>query len=54
MAEHLTPRNVAPWDEVRDRLNQKLKGWKEYFGLGVRGKRSRCLTSTLKNEYGIS
>jgi hypothetical protein len=33
-AEHLTPRNVAPWDEVRDRLNQKLKGWKEYVGLG--------------------
>ena len=34
VAEHLRPSNVAPWEEVRDRLNQKLKGWKEYFGLG--------------------
>jgi len=34
VGEHLTPNNVAPWEEVRDRLNQKLKGWKAYFGLG--------------------
>ena len=34
VAEHLRPSNVAAWEEVRDRLNQKLKGWKEYFGLG--------------------
>jgi RNA-directed DNA polymerase len=34
VAEHLRPSNVAPWEEVRDRLNQKLKGWKAYFGLG--------------------
>ena len=34
VAEHLAPSNVAPWEEVRDRLNQKLKGWKAYFGLG--------------------
>jgi RNA-directed DNA polymerase len=32
--EHLAPSNVAPWEEVRDRLNQKLKGWKAYFSLG--------------------
>jgi RNA-directed DNA polymerase len=32
--EHLAPNNVAPWEEVRDRLNRKLKGWKAYFGLG--------------------
>ena len=25
---------MAPWEEVRDRLNQKLKGWKAYFKLG--------------------
>jgi hypothetical protein len=24
------PNNVALWDEVRDRLNQKLKGWKNF------------------------
>ena len=32
--EHLRPSNVAPWEKVRDQLNQKLKGWKAYFGLG--------------------
>jgi len=32
--EHLAPNHVAPWEEVRDRLNQKLKGWKAYFRLG--------------------
>jgi RNA-directed DNA polymerase len=25
---------ITPWDEVRDHLNQKLRGWKAYFGLG--------------------
>ena len=34
VSEHLSPANTAPWEEVRDRLNQKLRGWKEYFGLG--------------------
>ena len=34
VAECLRPCNVAPWKEVRDRLNQQLRGWKEYFGLG--------------------
>jgi RNA-directed DNA polymerase len=34
VGEHLGTHNVAPWEEVRDRLNQKLKGWKAYFGLG--------------------
>jgi RNA-directed DNA polymerase len=34
VGEHLSPGNQAPWEEVRDRLNQKLQGWKAYFGLG--------------------
>jgi RNA-directed DNA polymerase len=34
VGEHLKPCNMAPWEEVRDRLNQKLRGWKAYFGLG--------------------
>jgi len=34
VGEHLKPSNTAPWEEVRDQLNQKLKGWKAYFGLG--------------------
>jgi RNA-directed DNA polymerase len=34
VGEHLKPNNVGPWEEVRDRLNQKLRGWKAYFGFG--------------------
>ena len=34
VSEHLKPQNVTPWSQVRDRLNQKLKGWKTYFKLG--------------------
>ena len=34
VGEHLKPCNGAPWEEVRDQLNQKLRGWKAYFGLG--------------------
>ena len=34
VGEHLKPSNVGPWEEVRDRLNQKLRGWKAYFGFG--------------------
>jgi RNA-directed DNA polymerase len=32
--EHLGRRNTEPWGEVRNRLNQKLSGWKQYFHLG--------------------
>jgi RNA-directed DNA polymerase len=32
--QHLSRGNTEPWEEVRDRLNQKLKGWKQYFELG--------------------
>jgi len=34
VGEHLKPGNVAPWEDVRDGLNRKLRGWKAYFGLG--------------------
>jgi RNA-directed DNA polymerase len=34
VGELLKPCNGAPWDEVRDQLNQKLRGWKAYFGVG--------------------
>jgi RNA-directed DNA polymerase len=30
---HLGRGNMAPWEEVRDRLNQKLRGWAQYFQL---------------------
>ena len=32
----LVPQNVAPWTEVRDRLNRVLRGWSNYFGYGTR------------------
>ena len=28
--------NVAPWQEVRDRLNRLLQGWSNYFSYGTR------------------
>jgi len=31
--EHLGRNNTQPWGEVRDRLNQKLRGWAQYFQL---------------------
>jgi RNA-directed DNA polymerase len=34
VGDYLTPGNNRPWEEVRDRLNQKLRGWKAYFQLG--------------------
>src|SRR5260370_38006221 len=44
---HLERGNTKPWEEVRDRLNQKLRGWAQYFPTGeavesVRGVRRVC------------
>ena len=39
----LKPQNVTPWDEVRDRLNQILTGWKTYFRLGSTSKAYRAI-----------
>jgi RNA-directed DNA polymerase len=36
LGEILIPSNVAPWDEVRGRLNQLLRGWAGYFAYGTR------------------
>ena len=36
VGEILVPTNVAPWDEVRVRLNQLLRGWATYFSYGTR------------------
>jgi RNA-directed DNA polymerase len=30
----LQPSQVSPWEEVRDQLNAKLRGWKTYFSHG--------------------
>jgi RNA-directed DNA polymerase len=32
----LRPSNMGTWDEVRDRLNQTLRGWSMYFSYGTR------------------
>jgi RNA-directed DNA polymerase len=32
----LVPGNVGTWPEVRDRLNQMLRGWSAYFSYGTR------------------
>ena len=32
----LTPSNVSPWPEVRDRLHAVLRGWSNYFSCGER------------------
>jgi hypothetical protein len=54
VGEHLGTHNVAPWEEVRDRLNQKLKGWKAYFQLGSPWKAYEVLDEHVRNEYGTS
>jgi RNA-directed DNA polymerase len=36
VGDHLRPSNVGNWDEVRDRLNQLLRGWSGYFNYGTR------------------
>jgi RNA-directed DNA polymerase len=39
----LEPGNVSPWSEVRARLNQKLQGWRAYFGCGSTAKAYRAV-----------
>jgi RNA-directed DNA polymerase len=37
----LQPSQVSPWEEVRDALNAKLRGWRGYFSYGSVGKAYR-------------
>jgi len=39
----LVPSNVKPWAEVRERLNQKLQGWRAYFSRGSTAKAYRAV-----------
>jgi RNA-directed DNA polymerase len=36
VGEIIHPHNVAPWGEVRGRLNRLLRGWASYFAYGTR------------------
>jgi RNA-directed DNA polymerase len=39
----LVPRNMGTWAEVRDRLNQILRGWSAYFSYGTRTQAYRAV-----------
>lgn len=43
VGEYLTSGNKRPWEEVRERLNQKLRGWQAYFRSGSTAKAYRAL-----------
>ena len=38
VGELLERRNGAPWEEVCQKLNQKLQGWRQYFNCGSKGR----------------
>jgi RNA-directed DNA polymerase len=43
VGDHLAPGNVAPWEQVCERLNQILRGWRAYFGQGATSKAYRAV-----------
>jgi len=43
VGQHLVPGNVAPWEEVCERLNQILGGWQAYFNGGSTAKAYRAM-----------
>ncbi len=58
----LVPSNVAPWEEVCEKLNQKLRGWRAYFGYGAKAKAHRavdahvydCVRHFLRRRHQVS
>ena len=38
VGELLEVRNGAPWEEICQKLNQKLQGWRQYFHCGSTGR----------------
>ena len=54
--------NVAPWEEVCEKLNQKLRGWRAYFGCGATAKAYRavdahvydCVRHFLRRRHQVS
>jgi RNA-directed DNA polymerase len=43
VGELLVPSNTGTWEEVRDRLNQMLRGWSSYFSYGTRASAYRAV-----------
>ena len=43
VGELLVPNNTGTWEEVRDRLNQILRGWSSYFSYGTRAAAYRAV-----------
>jgi len=39
----LERRNVAPWQEVCQKLNRTLRGWRQYFSIGSQGRAYRAV-----------
>jgi RNA-directed DNA polymerase len=58
----LVPSNVAPWEEVCEKLNQKLRGWRAYFGCGATATTYRavdahvydCVRHFLRRRHQVS
>jgi len=58
----LVPSNVGPWEEVCEKLNQKLIGWRAYFGCGATAKTYRavdayvydCVRHFLRRRHQVS
>jgi RNA-directed DNA polymerase len=48
----LVGQNVAPWTEVRDRLNRILRGWSNYFGYGTRLMAYRAVDNYVYERVG--
>jgi len=43
VGELLVPSNTGTWEEVRDQLNQRLRGWSAYFSYGTRATAYRAV-----------
>lgn len=43
--DFLQPSRISPWEDVRDQLNAKLRGWRGYFCYGSLGKAYRIMDS---------
>ena len=52
VGDHLAPGNVAPWEKVCERLNQKLRGWKAILRTGGEGKAYRAVDEYVDDACG--